>query len=49
MSKKPQGKTPAPPANAGLFPIWVGGFFAMALAVGLTYLRAWMLEKRSKE
>jgi thiol-disulfide isomerase/thioredoxin len=35
MSKKPQGKTPAPPANAGLFPIWVGGFFAMALAGGL--------------
>ena len=35
MSKKPQGKNTVPPANAGLFPIWVGGFFAMALAGGL--------------
>ena len=35
MSKKPQGKPQAPPSNAGLFPIWVGGFFAMALAGGL--------------
>jgi hypothetical protein len=52
LQNRTQYANPALHSGAPLAPSGPGtilAVFAMALAVGLTYLRAWMLEKRSKE